>query len=144
MINALLAERKIDLLNDKIRVGFLEVEPINNKETYTVSSKNNFAEFEGNDKRINEEQFPWEEELGNIFVQEDQPRIEQNRQEGLHFENAFLNERMIEGNSEWEREEKRRVVTCGGCYSEVDAIWKFCPCCGKTVKEEEISKEIKQ
>ncbi|MHA1910765.1 MAG: hypothetical protein ACTSYA_03625 [Candidatus Kariarchaeaceae archaeon] len=127
MINALLAEGKIDLLIDKIRVGFLEVEPINNEETYKVSTINNHTEFEGSNKRIDEEQFSWEEELESIFTNEEQPR---------------RNQRMIDGNAEWEKE--KRVITCTGCYSEVDLSWKFCPSCGKTVKEREINEEIKQ
>ena len=148
MIGALLTEGKIDLLTNKIRVGFLEVEPINGRETYTVSTKQSFDEFDESNKRIDKEQFPWEEELENIFVHDGQPKHNQGMRmhgsEGSHFQNAFLNDRMIEGSSEWEREENRRVITCIGCYSEIDTSWKFCPCCGKTVKEEEVSDEIEQ
>jgi hypothetical protein len=147
LINALLAEGKIDLLNNKIRVGFLEVEPINNRETYTVNARNSFSQSDEDKKTIDEEQFPWEEELDNLFVQEEaivNQGMRLHRTEGIHFENAFFGEKMIEGNPIWEREENKRIVTCPRCYSEVDPNWKFCPCCGKTGEEEEMNEEIKQ
>ena len=138
------------MLKSKIRVGFLEIQPINNREMYTVSAKNNLIVSGGNKKRIDEEQFPWESELDNIFVDGDYPltnpikKIHESEEE--QFEDAFLSERIHDSlNSDWDGEEFRneKIITCSGCYSEVVTSWKFCPCCGKTVKEEEIPKEIK-